>query len=191
MLTKLQKKELLKHIIGIVGGIPQISRYADKKEDTTVHIVKLEDIPEEGVNLYTTIGTSDHSIGLKVNDLPLRVEFLFACDARVNMVENMLATCSFNIINTNYKCYPGVIYNNVISLYLDDTEMKHILFVRPFLWDEYKFKRFDDEIVEWLLAVPISESEALYADKNGISQLEDIFCDRQIDIYDIYRKSVI
>ncbi len=40
-------------------------------------------------------------------------------------------------------------------------------------------------------SVPISEEEHKYACKNGIEALETLFEEKDIDIYNLYRESVI
>jgi hypothetical protein len=188
----MEKKAIAKHIISVVGGAPQFSRYCDKNESSFVHIMTIKDVPEKGVNFYSTIGTSEYTIGLKVNNLPLRVELIFTIDERQEEVANILATSAFCIINSGFKCYPGAIFNDVISSYVKDTDMKHVMFVQPFLWeDSFNELRLNDKIIEWLLAVPISEKECRYAEEHGSEALEQIFEEHQIDIFNLYRKSIL
>lgn len=77
-------------------------------------------------------------------------------------------------------------------MYYEDSEMKHLIFVSPFLW-ENKLMPLDlgTKTVNWLLCIPISENELEYRMKNGASALEDLFQEKDIDIFDINRNSVI
>lgn len=190
--SKMQKKIIAKHIVSIVGGTPQFSKYYDKNESSSVYIMTIKDVPDEGVNFYSTIGTSEYSIGLKVNNLHLRVELMFAIDKKQEEVANILATSAFCIINSGFKCYPGVIFNDVISSYIKDSDMKHVMFVQPFIWeDSFSELRINDKVIEWLLAVPISEKECRYADEYGSEALEELFEEHQIDIFNLFRKSIV
>lgn len=192
MNTKKQKRKIASHIMDIVGGNPEFKRYNDNNECSSVHIMMIKDIPENGVNFYSTIGTSEHSVGLKIDAKPLRLELIFVADEKYSKIENILATCAFCIINSKYKCFPGAVFNDVINQYIIDTDMKHIIFVQPFLWEnDFPELELDDKIIEWLLAVPISENELTYSEKNGFEALEDLFEKRQIDIFNIYRESVV
>jgi hypothetical protein len=187
-----QKKSIAKHIIDVVGGVAQISRYYDKKEIAFIDIVAIKDTPEEGVMFYSTLGVSDHSIGLLSDNLPLRVELIFTIDEKQELVENMLASSAFCIINSNYKCYPGAIFKDIITSYINNIDMKHVMFVQPFLWEnDFREYKTDDRIIEWLLAVPISEREYLYAEEQGSEALEELFEKHQIDIFDLTRKSIL
>ena len=49
----------------------------------------------------------------------------------------------------------------------------------------------DECCVAWLMAVPISEKELKYAQRNGADALEAVFEKRQADIYDLYRESLV
>lgn len=62
----------------------------------------------------------------------------------------------------------------------------------PFLWEgQLQTIDFSDKKVAWLLAVPISEKEYLFAQQNGSNKLEDLFEQNEIDIFDIKRDSVL
>lgn len=69
--------------------------------------------------------------------------------------------------------------------------MKHILLTTPFLWDD--LHPLDDEKnhVTWLMAVPISDKELKYAQEYGTDVLEDVFERKDIDVFDLDRKSAI
>lgn len=69
--------------------------------------------------------------------------------------------------------------------------MKHVLFVTPTLWGELKSKEFEEKKVVWLMLVPISENEYKFAEEKGSDALEDLFVEKQIDVYDLNRASVV
>ena len=189
---KTEKKIIAKHIEQIVDGKAEFSRYNDNNNLSYIHIMTINDAPESGVNTYSTIGLCEYNIGLQIEKKPLRVELIIAIDNNQERVADILATCAFCIINSHYKCMPGVIFNDVISYYIEDSDMKHVLFVQPFLWeDSYCGLTLNDKTIEWLLAVPISEGEYKYAEKYGSDALEELFEKYNIDIFNLYRESVI
>lgn len=69
--------------------------------------------------------------------------------------------------------------------------MKHILLTTPFLWENLINIETDQKVVTWLSLVPISEAELEYLDDNGSDALESLFEENSIDIFDIYRESVL
>lgn len=67
--------------------------------------------------------------------------------------------------------------------------MKHVMFVDPFLWP-LRSHKFSSKIAAWLFAVPISEKEFEFAEKNGGGALAKAFEKHQIDVFNLHRKSI-
>jgi hypothetical protein len=63
--------------------------------------------------------------------------------------------------------------------------------MNPFLWDGFKTLEIENKSIAWLLIIPISEKEKEYANVNGWEALEDKFEEFNIDIFNLYRRSVI
>jgi hypothetical protein len=77
-------------------------------------------------------------------------------------------------------------------MYYPASEMRHVLFVEPFLWDKkFKVQELPDKTVAWLLMVPISEAEMQYARQNGSDALGDILEEKEVDIFDLKRASTL
>ncbi len=173
------------------GGKPSVSKYWDDNNVSNVDILATIDRPYDGVTSYSTIGLSDYSIGYSVDEKPLRIEIVGAAAKIFEFFPNILSTCAFNIINTTLPISHGEIFKGVIKMYYPDSEMEHVLFTSPFLWDKLETIDFPDKKVTWLLAVPISTKEFLYAEKEGPEALEDLFEKKEIDIFDLRRNSIL
>jgi antitoxin YqcF len=187
-----ENKAIYQVVSNIFGVASKVWSYADEHNNSSIDILICPDSPYELVTSYSTIGLSDYSINLQVDDIPLGIEIIGACESMFDQYPNILATCGFNIINSNFRCAPGIIFSNVIKMYLTDSPMQHILFIPPFGWDkEFETLHFQTKKVAWLLAVPISEAERQYANVNGPEALEKLFEEKQINIYDLFRKSVL
>jgi hypothetical protein len=166
--------------------------YWDEKKENWINIVICPDSPFERVISYGTVALSEFSIGKDVDEIPLRTEIIGACYDKYDQFPNILSTCAFNIIVEHSSCIPGAIYPDVVNMYMPDSPMKHILFRPTFGWDkEFETLHFPDKIVAWLLAVPISDAEYHYARINGSEKLEAIFVEKQINIYDLERASIL
>lgn len=76
-------------------------------------------------------------------------------------------------------------------MYYPDSEMEHVLFTSPFIWDKLKTIDFPDKKVTWLLAGPISTKEFLFAEKEGLEALETLFEKEEIDIFNVGRNSIL
>ncbi|MFG6892039.1 suppressor of fused domain protein [Burkholderia pseudomallei] len=188
-----QQKVLAAHIALAMGvERPPIFRYWDENRKSSVCILEAANRPQDGVTAYATIGLSDHPLMLKGREFDARVELVGACGSAFTGFSNVLATAAFCVINSGWFCAPGIIFPNVVSMYKASVTLSDIYFAHPFLWEqEFKSTLIGDLRVAWLLAVPVSKAESAYAQSYGPEQLEARFAERDIDIYDLNRASVI
>lgn len=183
-------KKMLAYAEEVFGEASSIDEFWDEQEENSIDVMSVEDAPDEGIGTYITLGLSDVPTGLVVDDLPVGVELVMAGDAGRAEIPNILVTCALNVLKDNFEIMPGVIFADVCGMYLGDSPMKHILFVQPFLWD-IETQDLDEKKVAWLQAVPISDAEMKFADEKGTEALEDLFEEKQIDVYDLDRPSVV
>ncbi|MBF0788313.1 MULTISPECIES: suppressor of fused domain protein [unclassified Streptococcus] len=187
---KFDIKVVANHILKSVGGIPKVDRFYNSNKSQFIDIFQSQDRPINTINTLATIGLSMYSIDRKFLDKSeLRVEFIAASPRENLLFANVLATCSFNIISGEYTCSPGTVFPNIIERYFENCNMKHIMFVPPFLWN-IEDLIFDDRTVTWLMAVPISDKELDYLRNNGSDKLEQLFEIQQIDFYDLNRPDI-
>ena len=113
------------------------------------------------------------------------------CDSEFEEFPNILASCAFNIIKDKYSCSPGTVYPNMIDEYYDGLEMRHIYFIAPYYWEELDGFELDENYVTWLLAIPISDNELAYLEQYGDDAFESLLEEKEAEIFDLYRRSVI
>jgi hypothetical protein len=173
------------------GGRPEVVRYHDDAKRTHVDVLRCEDRPQRGVSSYSTIGLSDWPLYRGDEEYPARVELVGACSAGFDHFANVLASAAFAVANEGWFCAPGIIFPGLFAGERPTSPLKHLLFVPPFLWEQ-SLRTLDllEKKVAWLLAVPISDAEMMFAEKEGPRRLEDVFEKEQIDIYDPDRPSV-
>ncbi|RNB61197.1 suppressor of fused domain protein [Brevibacillus gelatini] len=187
-----QMKEIAKHLADLNGGRPRMSRFYDDNKESIIDVVIMDNKPNQYETTYATVGLCNYDIGYSVDNKPLRVEFIGACIDEYTLFGNILSTCAFNIINSDYSCSPGTIFPDVIKMYYPEFNMKHVMFVSPFLWDEKLTSfDFDDKHVSWLQLIPISDAEYNYAKQNGSEALEDLLAQSDVDVLDVNRDSVL
>lgn len=186
-----ENKIIAKTTLDVFGGSPKVTAYWDDDNVSRIDILTTTNGLYSDITPYATIGLSDYSIGYDVDNKPLRVEIVGACDQSFDYLPNILATCAFNIINSKFRISHGCMFKNVVGMYDQDSEMSHVLFVSPFLWEQFQTIDFPDKKVTWLLAVPISTKEYLYVEKEGSEALEDLFEEKEVDIFDLKRPSIL
>jgi antitoxin YqcF len=194
MPTKISSENQLiaKTILDVFGGTPDVWSYLDENNKSKVDILSCKDIPAQSITSYSTIGLSDFSIGIRVGEVSLGIEIAGACRSGYEFYSNIISTCAFYVINSDFKCRPGATMKNIVEMYYPDISMKHILFLPPFGWrKEFPTLEFSKKKVTWLLSVPISDMELSYIIQKGVDTLETLFDEIQIDIYNLERKSVL
>ncbi len=171
-----------------LGARPEVRRYHDDSRESSVGLASLVDHPVPQVTTFATIGLSDHPLPGSVKP-PLGVELMGVCTSKVAKFANVIATAAFFVINNRWRCEPGSVFPNVVTRYLD-TPFKHLMFVPPFYWDDLQSRVVEHKTVAWLLAVPISDTEFKFVDKNGSEALEDLLERNESEIFDLNRPSV-
>lgn len=174
----------------LFNASPKIFRFADEEEVKTVDLMMCENCPDAGITSYGTIGLYNCNIGLTYEDKPLRMELLAACASGIEDFSNIVTTAAFEIMDGK-SAYPGYIIDDIVSMYIDNSDMEHILLTYPFLWGDVNNSVFDDITVAYLMIVPISDKEKEYCLQKGLDALESIFEKKQIDIYNIHRDSAL
>ena len=182
--AKLAAKELLR----TWGRKPRVIRHWDERENYSIHVAQCENSPIEGITAVGTAGLSDHDLGMG----PVRVELIGAFPAAFEDGPNVAATCAFNAFKDGAPTRPDAIHPHVLSLYLREPTLPHIMMVDPFLWHNGPATlTCDDFQIAWIMMIPISETERLFAERCGPDPLTALFEKHQIDIYNLSRASVV
>lgn len=188
-----KQKALAKHTASaLMVDKPPIFRYLDNEKKNEVHVLQAVNSPQQGVTSYATVGLSDHPLILQGNEFDARVEIVGACGSAYVDFGNVLATLAFCIINSRWFSAPGIIFPDAMQMYDPSLAMSDIYFAHPFLWgDRLKSIRLEEKNIGWLLAVPTSKEETSFAQRFGPEKLEALFTERDIDIFDLNRASVV
>ena len=188
-----QQSELANHVASAMRvKKPPISRYWDENERSSIYILEAADHPRSGVVSYATIGLSDHPLMFREREFGARVELVGACSSSFTGFANLLSTAAFCVINSGWFCAPGIIFPDIVSMYKSSNTLSDIYFTHPFLWNEsLRSTLIGDRQLAWLLAVPVSKEEAAFAKSYGAQRLEALFEEKNIDIYDLNRASVV
>jgi hypothetical protein len=188
-----EQKEVAKYTASaFMVDKPPISRFWDDDHTNNVYVLEAADSPQRGVTSYATVGLSDHPLIFKDKEFGTRVEIIGACGSKFSDFANVLATLAFCVMNSKWFCAPGIIFPDIMKMYDLSLTMSDIYFCHPFLWDDrLKSTRLGKKDVAWLLAVPISKEESAFAKEFGSEKLEELFSEKDIDIYNLDRASVV
>jgi hypothetical protein len=174
------------------GGTPRFTEYTENALHFEVDILSCADRPVPGVTSYSTVGLSGHPMIGPDGEFPVRLELAGACESDVDRYPDLLADAAFWVVRTGGVYYPGAVILNGVSRHIASVTMQHLYLTTPFLWQD-RLKTLDcgSIRVSWLLAVPISESERSYLIQRGLSALEDLLEEHEVDIFDLNRSPVV
>lgn len=173
-----------------LGGKSKMYMYWDADENK---YIAMHTSVDESINVQMcgTVGLNAVNIGQRTADnQPLRVEIWGICDIEIEDFASMISTVAFETMDSHI-CFPGHVVQNVIPLYIKDSDMKHMLLTYPFSWDDTESITVENVRVAWLQAMPISEMEYRFLRAYGLDALEDIFEEENVAYLDIYRESLI
>jgi hypothetical protein len=188
-----ERKEVARHTAtAFLVEKPPIFHFWDDNHRSDIYVLQAENSPQHGVKSYATIGLSDHTLMLDGKPFDTRAEIVGACGSAFPDFDNVLATLAFNVINSNWFCAPGIIFPDVLSMYKSSVTMTDIYFAHPFIWDDRLSSTYlAGKNIAWLLAVPISKNESTFAQDFGPQELEKLFFEKNVDIYNLNRESVV
>lgn len=182
-------KKVALHAHSFLKGTPAVHRYYNDDETKQIDILTCKADSQGLYECLATIGLSQHDIELTSDFQPLRVELLCLLPLHSHGWENILATAAFHIMDLHY-CRYGMIINNAVVDYLGEVNCPHIVLMRPVFWKVQSLKLLD-YTVTWLLAIPITHKESEFIQKQGIEAFDQLMSEKQLDILDMQRDSLI
>ena len=186
----MDNKKIANYALSFIQGKPEVFEYHNDDKSASIDIMFCTDENNSELVTLSTIGLCNADIGQEVDGKALRVELIILGDRNEDICAEILATAAFNVQQEQY-CSFGLVLEDTITPYLADANVKHLVLMHPVFWDGYKYLELDDTIVAWLLAVPITEEEKIYIDKNGIEKFDELIVKSQVDLTDFYRSSCV
>lgn len=178
-----------------IGFEPKVIEYLDEDESNSIDVISVIDPIDRKVLIHSSIGVSDYPNNIEGADsgvLNMPVELLMVGYKSYDKILDILGEVSLFLIKNNFSCQPGTVFTDMITDFYD-SDMKHIMFIEPYLWaDKLSKREFGKKKVHCLLLVSISDNELDYRGEYGANALEHLlFADEEIDLYNIKRKSVL
>lgn len=184
-------RQMANHIVGAFGGTPKVYGYLDNNGISSIEILSSVDGCFPNVLSTSTLGLAGHSINKCIEDKELRIEIAGAAYVKYHYMPNIISTCAFNVINSNMYPSHQSVHENVIFEYYKDYAMKHVFYASPYIWGDLSNIEYDNMLVTWLLAIPISDAELDFYLRHGATALEYVFESEGIDIFDLERRSTL
>ncbi|WP_051393655.1 suppressor of fused domain protein [Glycomyces arizonensis] len=170
------------------GEFARIFEISDDR--SVVDVAEYPGSPGPGIVSYSTLGLSASPLMDGATEMPFRLEICGAADSGYDRFPHVLATAAFEVLGGGFV-YPDRILGGAVAAHYPDLEMKHLLFMTPFLWGE-GLRTFDagGRQVAWLQAVPISDGELDLALRTSVDRMTDLLQERGAEPTDLGRPSV-
>jgi hypothetical protein len=124
-------------------------------------------------------------------DLNVYTELLLDHRGPNDLIGNVLSTIGFYVMKDGWKIAPGVVFEEMISMYIPDSPTRHVVFLPPFQWgSEMACIQLASKTVFPLLAIPITQSEMEMIYRDGSDVLENRWVETDCDVLDWSRASV-
>lgn len=169
-------------------GEMRIERFFDGPELHHVDVMTVQ--AEEGV-IVGTIGLMDVDLS---DDAKQTVfcELVMDSRGRNTAIQTVVATAALAVLGEGRKVAPGVVYEDMVSMYVPSLQVKHLLFIAPFQWEDDMMRvELDDKTILPLLGVPITDSEFDFVKENGPIALEKLMADKECDVFDWNRQAAV
>lgn len=181
-------KAAAQELVDAFGMTPMINTFTPDTGGRPVDLAIFDDCPVEGVGSVGSVSLSDHDLGFEQG---LRIEIVAVFPSTAANFPRAIGSSALAVINEGWPLRRGAVHPGIMPLYgLSDT-LEHLVFVAPFSWaGRPQILTVEDRTIGWLQAVPISEAERAYAERNGAVALEELLAGQRIDVSDLNRDSV-
>ncbi len=170
------------------SGSPEVQRYMANDNVRYVDIIKTAH-PDK-ITYVGTIGGFRRTMrgGAQSGNPEIRVEILSAVQtAYVEIMAQTLGYLIFCIDTDNVFYHPGMIVENAIPENRF-SNMHHVYLCDPFLWENgLKSICFDNFTLAFLYAMPITDEEKVFFEKNGTEAFENYLQEKNVQYFDMRR----
>jgi hypothetical protein len=180
-------KAWAKYFYERVGGEVAVHEYLDESEETAIDV--LVSTTDEGI-VATTIGLMEFDQS-ENDDIALRTELIMDQRGHDERIGNILSMLAFYVMKDGWKAAPGTVFLDMVSEYIPDTKLPHIMFTPAFQWDDMTEVELGNTTIYPLLAVPISGAESKLAEQNEGEDLENLWAEKNVDVFDWNRDSAV
>jgi hypothetical protein len=183
----LAHKEWANLMRSLVGGNCSVKAYYDEPEEHRIHI--FASTSEEGV-IAATVGLMDIALRSRTGE-EIHAEVIMDQRGHDPRLAQILSTIAFYVMKDGWKLAPGVVFEEMVRMYIPDTKLPHVVFVAPWQFDSSSRVALSDRTIYPLVAVPISEAESRLARTDAGRELEETWQRKSVDVLNWTRGSAV
>jgi hypothetical protein len=123
------EKEMYKKLQPMLGIDSKVVRYWDEINSTKINILSVSDPIDKNVTFYGALALNEQA---PHNEY----ELLMASYSKNKFAPNILSTCAFYVIKNKWKTNWGNVFETLVTEYYPKSNLKHIYFTKPFIWED-------------------------------------------------------
>lgn len=173
-----------------LGGSASVGFFGDQDERTRTPILTCLGAPGPGWATSSTVEL--HRVPNLIDGRDVRVE-LMACAAESDPgLPDLLATAAFTVIKDGWLAAPGVVFPDLVAMYVPGTTTPHVMWAEPVNLPELSSVEITGVgDVHWLLAIPLSTAEVQFLHENGYDALDARLGSAGAEYVDLRRPSTV
>ena len=184
--------DLLQHLESNLGVIAEGWSNVEDPANPSFQIVRFENQPMKGASTFTTLGLSG-VILTQSNDTLIREELIFCCNNKFIDwgISELLATVGDELLSTEQAFMRGQVLGPAGPLF-NNSSLEALYCARPVYFPEALHEYTStNPITSLLWLIPITSAEAVYIESEGWSRFEDILVEKDADLLDLQRESLV
>ena len=188
-----EDKQIERLLANAFSGPPLLFRVAHNTRKYEVTTLVVPGKPEPELCSLATIGLWRTPLtGPKVAETS-RLELAAIFEASREGAREVLAAAAFKIMRTQKYLTAGAVFVNCVHDWYPKATVPHIYFVKANLWSFPQLQplRMGALQIQFLQAIPITETEYLYVQEHGGQALEARLLGASANIWDLKRNACI
>lgn len=194
MALNIYEEKMINVLKETLGGVQAAFSYQKQDAEHKLDILFAKQSPGGNYLTASTLGLVNRTTGYQDSNTgkDIRAELIMSSYGGHDMAGKILSTAGIGIYETNLRYGYGTVLKDIVSLYYPNSDMKHLfLMLPPPVWKKgFGVTDADDSVITFLYALPISQAECDYMSENGIDALQDLFVEKNIDMFDLERKCI-
>lgn len=188
-----EDKQIERLLADAFGGPPQLFRVFHNTRKYEVDVLAVPQSPEPDLCSLGTIGLWRTTlIGPKIPETS-RIELTGIFEVTREGAREVLAAAAFRIMRTQKPVPSGSIFLNCLHDWYPKATVPHLFFVPANLWSfpHLQPTRMGALQIQFLQAIPVTESEYLFAQEHGAQALEAKLLGASTNIADLKRNACL
>lgn len=174
-------------------GIKTEPKVYNPTKEVEIKVTIAENSPYQEMHSYCTIGLNEFPMTIDDgSDLGFRVELMLGSNPDSTSYSDLLIWMSQFYINETVL-FPGTVMRGAVKdSGVKNNNLPNAYVTYPFGWlHNFEFFQASEYDIRFLLILPISNNEMEYLSKYGKDKFEDLLVEKEVDVFNFHRESIL